>query len=389
MSPPARAEAPAGSPPASVLDLRTFAARFEAWLDQAPPELVAACRPVPDYPARVEVMAALMAALHDAGWARHGWPPEVGGLGGTIAHRAVMWDALARRGLPGMALFEHLEILAPTLVAHGPRPFVADALPAFLSGRELWAQGFSEPGAGSDLASLRTTAVPDGDGYRINGRKIWTSWARYATWCLLLARTGTTDSRHRGLTAFVVDLRAPGVEVAAIEQANGTDELAEVAFDDVHVPADRIVGTFDGGWAVALHILSHERGTFAWFRHCFLHQQLREAASGAGAAGDTALGGALLDLAAVTAAGHAGVVAHADGAPLGPKAAYTKLLLCAAEQSVQDCVLAGDLDLAVGVQTPAVALRRQEYLFSRIVTVYGGSQQMQLDTIAKQILRLP
>src|SRR5690606_32256881 len=144
---------------------------------------------------------------------------------------------------------------------------VAELLPAFLSGRELWAQGFSEPDAGSDLASLRTTAVLDGDAYVVNGTKIWTSWARYATWCLLLARTGDAASRHRGLTALVVDLRDPGVEVLPIVQANGTDELAQVHFSDVRVPAGRVVGEPGGGWAVAMHILSHERGTFAWFRH--------------------------------------------------------------------------------------------------------------------------
>jgi alkylation response protein AidB-like acyl-CoA dehydrogenase len=287
-----------------------------------------------------------------------------------------------------MALFEHLEILAPTLVVHGPRPFVAEALPAFLSGRELWCQGFSEPNAGSDLASLRTAAVPHDAGFVINGRKIWTSWARYATWCLLLARTGSAESRHRGLTAFIVDLRAPGVEVTPIEQANGTDELAEVSFDEVQVGADRIVGELNGGWDVAMHILSHERGTFAWFRHCFLYQQLRAGVSHDGRE-DRALGEALLDLAAVTAAGFAGVMAHANDSPLGPRAAHTKLLLCAAEQSVHDCVLDGDAELAVGIQHDEVALERQEYLFSRIVTVYGGSQQMQFDTIAKQILRLP
>jgi len=286
-------------------------------------------------------------------------------------------------------VFEHLEVLAPTLVALGPPRFVARALPELLAGRERWAQGFSEPQAGSDLASLRTTAVRDGASFRINGRKIWTSWAVYAKWCLVLARTGSPESRHRGLTAFVVDLRAPGVEVSAIEQANGTDELAEVAFDDVQVPGDRIVGELDGGWAVAMHILSHERGTFAWFRHGFLYQQLLDCAAHDPGRNDSALGSALLDLAAVTATGHAGVMAHALGQPLGPKAAYTKLLLCAAEQAVQDCVLAADGDLAVGVQTDEVALLRQEYLFSRIVTVYGGSQQMQLDTIAKQMLRLP
>ncbi len=372
-----------------LLDLGVYAAELERWLDAVPDRLRVIREPNPDYESRVATMCGLMSALFDAGWSRYGWPVEVGGLDGTIAHRAAMWEALARHGVAGMALFEHLEILAPALVAHGPTAFVAHALPAFLRGRELWSQGFSEPDAGSDLAGLRTTAVADGDSFVITGRKIWTSWARYATWCLVLARTGTPESRHRGLTAFIVDLRSPGVEVSPIEQANGTDELAEVTFDDVRVGADRIVGQLDGGWAVAMHILSHERGTFAWFRHCFLYQQLGACTDDDPGHDDRAIGDALLDLAAVTATGHAGVLAHAAGEPLGPRAAFTKLLLCNGEQAVQDCVLARDPDIAVGVQSAAVALRRQEYLFSRIVTVYGGSQQMQLDTIAKQILRLP
>jgi alkylation response protein AidB-like acyl-CoA dehydrogenase len=374
--------------PAPPTDLDAFTTGFDRWLEKQPPELRVAQESIPDYAARVDAMTRLMSALYDAGWSRFGWPTDVGGFGGTIVHRAAMWEALARHGVRGMALFEHLEILAPTLVAHAPRSFVAEALPAFLSGRELWCQGFSEPNAGSDLASLRTTAVPADDGFVVNGRKIWTSWARYATWCLLLARTGSAESRHRGLTAFVVDLRSPGVEVSPIEQANGTDELAEVWFDDVHVGADRVVGQPDGGWEVALHILSHERGTFAWFRHCFLYQQLR-AGTGPDGREDRALGETLLDLAAVTAAGHAGVMAHARNSPLGARAAHTKLLLCAAEQSVHDFLLDTDAELAVGAQRDDVALERQEYLFSRIVTVYGGSQQMQFDTIAKQILRLP
>ena len=372
-----------------LLDLPTYVSGLEQWLERRPAPLVAAQQPLPDYARRVETMCALMGALYDAGWSRYGWPDTLGGLGGTITHRAAMWDALARHGVTGMALFEHVEILAPALAVHGPTDFVAEALPAFLSGRALWAQGFSEPDAGSDLANMRTSARRDGDEYVITGRKIWTSWARYARWCLVLARTGTPDSRHRGLTAFVVDLRSEGVAVSAIEQANGTDELAEVAFDDVRVGADRIVGQLDGGWAVAMHILSHERGTFAWFRHGFLYQQLRECAAQEHGHDDRSLGDALLDLAAITTTSHAGVVAHANGRPLGPQAAYTKLLLCAGEQSVQDRVLAGNADLAIGEQTADVAVRRQEYLFSRIVTVYGGSQQMQLDTIAKQILRLP
>ena len=372
-----------------LLDLPAYARAFDSWLAAEPVALAAARRPIAAYAARVEAMSQLMAALHDEGWSRYGWPADLGGRGGTILHRAAMWSALARHGLPGMAVFEHLEILAPALVALGRAPFVAEVLPRFLSGRELWSQGFSEPDAGSDLASIRTRAVSSGDGYRITGRKIWTSWARYATWCLVLARTGSVESRHRGVTAFVVDLRSPGVQVRAIEQANGTDELAEVTFDDVFVPADRMVGEAERGWDVAMYILSHERGTFAWFRHCFLYARLREQLRYAHQASDRALGDALLDLAAVSATSYGALRAHEAGAMLGPHAAMTKLLLCEAERTVHDWMLASDGDLAVGVHGDETAILRQDYLFSRIVTVYGGSQQMQLETVAKRVLDLP
>jgi alkylation response protein AidB-like acyl-CoA dehydrogenase len=380
---------PAAGAEGLVSDHGAYATAFEHWLGSNADVLADVARPVHPYTDRVVAMAHLMARLYDAGWSRYGWPERVGGFGGTILHRAAMWDALARHGVLGMALFEHLEVLAPTLVAMGPQPLVAQVLPEFLRGRELWCQGFSEPGAGSDLASLRTRARQEGDGFVVTGRKIWTSWARYATWCLVLARTGTPEARHRGLSAFVVDLRAPGVEVSAIEQANGNDELAEVAFDEVYVPRGRVLGQLGGGWAVAMHILSHERGTFAWFRHCFLYAHMAGLTGDAGAADDRALGEAVLDLAAVSATSAQGLRAHAADAPLGPRAAFTKLLLCAAEQSVNDWALAARPDLALGAEGPRTAWLREEYLFSRIVTVYGGSQQMQLETIAKQVLRLP
>lgn len=370
-------------------DVGTYLADFEAWLASPPPALTHAARPIASYEDRVAANSGLMRALYDENWARYGWPAAAGGLGGTIVHRAAMWEALSRHGLPAMALFEHLEILAPTLVALGRPEFVARVLPRFLRGEQRWCQGFSEPDAGSDLAALRTRAVPADGGYRVTGRKIWTSWARYATWCLVLARTGTPESRHRGLTAFVVDLRTPEVEVRAVEQANGTDELAEVTFDDAFVPSARIVGEVGGGWKVAMHILAHERGTFAWFRHAFLRRQLLDALAHGDAAGDGLLGTALLDLAAVRAVSRDALDRHAAGTTLGPAAAFSKLLLATAEQSVNDWAYASDPDLAVGIQDDHAAVRRQDYLFSRIVTVYGGSQQMQLDTIAKQILRLP
>ena len=333
-------------------------------------------------------MRLLMSDLYTCGWGRYGWPTELGGLGGTILHRAVMWERLAQHGVAGMAAFEHLEVLGPTLVAMGPSEFVADVFPRFLDGSETWAQGFSEPDAGSDLANLRTKAELIDGGYLITGRKIWTSWARFARWGLVLARTGTVESRHRGISALIVDFTSPGVEVRSIEQANGHDELAEVSFDGVYVPANRIVGTENGGWAVAMHILSHERGTFAWFRHAFLYKQLITQLAQAPDHSDGLLGEAILDLTSVRAAAFLGLRAHHAEAPLGPRAAFSKLLLCSAEQSLYDWVLATDADLAVDPVDAPVAKLRESYLFSRIVTIYGGSQQMQLDTIAKQILKL-
>jgi alkylation response protein AidB-like acyl-CoA dehydrogenase len=372
-----------------LLEPRAYANQLEGWLAQLPPSLLLVRQAIPSFAERVRVMSGLMQVLHIEGWNRYGWPEAVGGLGGTIVHRAAMWEALARHGVRGMGPFEHVEILMPTLVAMGLPGFTTTALPAFLAGRERWAQGFSEPDAGSDLASLRTRATAVGDGYAITGRKIWTSWAAYARWCLVLARTGSTESRHRGLTAFVVDLRSPGVTVRRIEQANGTDELAEVVLDEVFVPAGLVVGDPDGGWAVAMHILRAERSTFAWFRHCFLYRQLLQHLRPGDDGTDGPLGDALLDLAAVTATSLAGLRSQDAGGARGPEAAFTKLLLGAAERAVHDRILDADDDLAVETEDAAVAVLRQDYLFSRIVTVYGGSQQMQLETVAKQVLRLP
>jgi alkylation response protein AidB-like acyl-CoA dehydrogenase len=375
--------------PIDGVDLATYARALDTWLAENPTVVEKSSPPTTDCHQRVDGMVALMSELFSAGWSRYGWAEEYGGFGGGILHRAVMWDALARYGVPGMLLFEQIEVLMPTLVELGPPDRVRTLLPQYLAGRELWSQGFSEPGAGSDLAALRTRAVAvEDDGFVITGRKIWTSWAPWARWCLVLARTGTLESRHRGVTAFIVDLHAPGVDVQPITIANGSDELSEVTFDDVFVPAGSVVGELDGGWAVAMHILSSERGPFAWFRHAFLYQNLRHVLGGDDPRADRDLGDVVLDLFAVTATSHQALVAHDAGAILGPRAAFTKLLLCEAERSVCDWALAQRPEIALDAEDPDTGRLRQEYLFSRIVTVYGGSQQMQLHTIAKQLLQL-
>jgi len=186
-----------------------------------------------------------------------------------------------------------------------------------------------------------------------------------------------------------VDLGSPGVEIRSIAQANGHDELAEVTFDDVVVPAGRLIGSLDGGWPVAMHILSSERGTFAWFRRCFLLHHLQGMLRRGSPGADGLLGDAVLDLAGLGALSMEALRVHELGAILGPRAAFTKLVLCAAEQGLFDWALASDPDVVIDPFDEQGLDLRTAYLFSRIVTVYGGSQQMQLDTIAKQILQLP
>ena len=366
-----------------------YASALDTWLSARPDGLVGATSPLANTDSYMAATRSLMHDLYSSGWSRYGWPEEVGGFGGSILHRAAMWELLARHGVRGMAAFEHLEVLGPTLLALGPSEFVSEVFPRFLDGTQTWAQGFSEPDSGSDLGGLRTRAVPSAGGYTLTGRKIWTSWARFARWCLVLARTGPTESRHRGITALMVDMTAPGVDVRSISQSNGHDELAEVTFDAVEVPGGRILGDADGGWKVAMHVLGHERGTFAWFRQCFLQQTLLDSLPWSEPAADGLLSEAILDLASVRAMSLAALRAEHHGALLGPRAAFTKLLLCDAEKSLYDWVLGTDPDLAVDPFDGAALERRAGYLFSRIVTVYGGSQQMQLDTIAKQVLKLP
>lgn len=379
-----------GSPATLLTEpLEEFVARFRGWVEQERPELEPLLRSGADFDTRVTASREVRRRLWDAGWGRYGWSENVGGLGGSVLHRAVVTEELFRAGWTGPTVFEHVEIIAPTLARYATPAFAAEVLPAFLDGSRAWAQGFSEPEAGSDLASLRTRAVLDGDELVVNGAKIWTTWAPWAHWCLALVRTGTPDSRHRGLTMVAIDLTCPGVTVRPLRQANGVDELAEVFFDDVRIPARQLVGGIGEGWRVAMYLLARERGTLSWLRHCMLSQRLAESAPTLPADADRRVGDVVLQWLGVRAAAAVLLAQEAAGAELGPVAAYNKLLMTRTEQQLYDLVR--DLDglalVAPGEDADELLLQ-QEYLFSRIVTVYGGSQQMQLMTVAKHILGL-
>ncbi|NWG52990.1 MAG: acyl-CoA dehydrogenase family protein [Hydrogenophilaceae bacterium] len=200
-------------------------------------------------------------ALRDGGYVAPHWPKEWGGAGLSFADQIVLYEELARAGAPRLVLyFISLYHTPATLLAHGTDAQRRRHLPAILSGDEIWCQGFSEPNAGSDLASLRTRAERRGDRYIVNGQKIWSSNAQYARYCLLLARTDPAAPKHKGISYFILDLDQPGVTRKPIRQMTGGAHFCEIFFDDVEIPAENLIGAENDGWTVAQATLSSERG---------------------------------------------------------------------------------------------------------------------------------
>ena len=186
--------------------------------------------------------------MYDAGWAGTHWPKEYGGRGATLMEQAVFSQELARVNAPPLANALGLMIVGPTLMAHGTEAQKKRYIPKILSAEEIWCQGFSEPNSGSDLASLQTRAVEDGDDFIINGQKIWTSMAQHSHMCILLVRTDPDAPKHRGISYVLVDMRSPGVTVKPLRQITGGSEFNEVFFEDVRVPKSHLVGELNAGW---------------------------------------------------------------------------------------------------------------------------------------------
>jgi alkylation response protein AidB-like acyl-CoA dehydrogenase len=200
--------------------------------------------------------------LYEGGWAGISWPKAYGGRGASLMESVIFWQEMALAGAPPMANVLGLGLVGPTLIAFGTDAQKERYLRKILSAEEIWCQGFSEPGAGSDLAGLQTDARLDGDHYIVNGQKVWTSYGWASHWCELVVRTDPSAPKHKGLTVLLVDMKTPGVEVRPLKQMTGETEFNEVFFRDVRVPATHVVGAVNKGWDVAIGTLMHERGTF-------------------------------------------------------------------------------------------------------------------------------
>ena len=252
---------------------RSFRDEFRRWLEANVPRDWPEWREKP-LEESFEYLRAWQRKLYEGGWAAVSWPKEYGGRSATLMQQAIFWEEMARLEAPPMANALGLGLIGPTIIAYGTEAQKKRFVPKILSAEEIWCQGFSEPNAGSDLASLQTEARLDGSEYLVNGQKVWTSYGWIGDWCEVVVRTDPNLPKHKGLTVLLLDMKSPGVEVRPLRQITGEREFNEVFFRDVRVPAENVLGQVNDGWNVAISTLMHERGSYGARLHLIFKRNI-------------------------------------------------------------------------------------------------------------------
>jgi len=353
---------------------------------------------------RMEVLRGWQSACYDAGLVGRAWPSRFGGGGRPAVEQIVVDQELAAAGAPEFVNVVGLDVLGPSLLRFGTDEQRERYIPPILSAEELWCQGFSEPEAGSDLASLRTRAVEHDDHFVVSGQKTWVSWGQYARWVGVLARTDTEVAKHRGISMLILDMRSPGLEVRPMTQITGHAEFSELFLDDVVVPKDNLLGERGDGWKIAMHTLGHERGTAALPRQVklrtWLDRALRVAADReldgrpliADPAAQAALARAYVGIEVLRHHAYRTVGEFLNGGAVGPESSSVKLLMAEAEQRLAATaleVLGPTLQHGEPDEAAENDFWHETYLYSRAASVYGGTQQIQRNIIADRVLALP
>lgn len=342
-------------------------------------------------------------AMYHAGLAGMTWPVEYGGYGLSLREHLAVNKEIGALPMPESVGSIGKELAGPIIQAVGTQEQKNTFLPRILAMKDYWCQGFSEPDAGSDLARLRTKATPEGDGWRINGQKIWTSGAAKAHYCLLLARTGTVADMHRGLVMFAMPMDAPGIRVRPIKSIDGKESFAEVFFDNVLVPDNARLGAPDEGWNAAIRVLSIERATNRMYRpwrfECELRQVVQACKSDRVLARQLGQSHVQRRIGQIRAEidGLKGLIERAvdqisSGAQIGARGSLSKLYWSECHQAFAG--FAAEMLAQVGPQSSPLAQRARKhfttgYLFARAETIYAGTSEVQLDIIAQRILKLP
>lgn len=337
--------------------------------------------------ASFEEMLAAQQWLAAKGWVAPGWPVEHGGNGLAVGDRIACDAEYAAAGVPIPAGILGLANVGPALMEFGT-PEQQASLPRILSGEEIWCQGFSEPGAGSDLAGLRTRAVATDDGFVINGQKVWTSHGMHATHCMLLVRTDSEAPKHKGISVLLVPMDAPGVERRPIRMISGDSEFAEVFFTDVHVPASALMGPLNGGWGVTVRTLVHER-TGVLSRAASLEQRAKQIAVATQELDPLTRDDVVRRYVEARVLGQLGRATLARG-EAGEDTAGLQALIKLSWGLTDRALAETALDVA---GLPAVTGLRDDlawsWLFTRCSTIAAGTTEILKDLVATQVLGLP
>lgn len=367
---------------------RAFAEEVRAWLAanvEEPPRF-------PSLEAEIGWGRAWQRRLAADRWVGIDWPPGYGGRGVSPVQVAIYNMEYARSRAVQPVNRVGINLAGPTLLAHGTDAQKSRWLPPILDATELWCQLFSEPGAGSDLAALRTCATPVEGGWVVDGQKVWTSYAQFAQWGLALVRTDADAPKHRGISCMVVDMTAPGVEVRPLVQITGEAEFNEVFLNDVFVPADNLVGSLDGGWTVAGTTLAHERGTAFPFKEQVVHEryldELYALAANRGAFDDVECSDALVQafvlLRVLRLHNWRTLSLLARGVEPGPESSVVKLAWTEMTQHLS----ATALDV-LGAAAPLAGPWGRQWLWSRAASIAGGTSEIQRTIIGERLLGLP
>jgi alkylation response protein AidB-like acyl-CoA dehydrogenase len=339
------------------------------------------------------------AKLASGRWVGVAWPEEYGGRGlGPVEHYLVT-EELARARAPELVGRIGINLVGPTLLAHGSPKQKTQWLSKILSAEELWCQLFSEPGAGSDLASLSTRATPVDDGWLLNGQKVWTSYAQFADWGVCLARTDPDAPKQRGISYLVVDMASPGVEVRPLRQITDESEFNEVFFDDVFVPRDRLIGPENEGWRVANSTLSHERGSNP--RQLVIHAQLLDEllrmAAESGAFDDPRLAPrlaqAFVEVRLFQLHNWRTISRLAKGLDPGPQGSLNKLWWSEMSKRLHDTVMAVLGPAAPlwrgAANNPGGGTWQRSWLYYQASSIWAGTNEIQRNVVGERVLGLP
>jgi alkylation response protein AidB-like acyl-CoA dehydrogenase len=351
-----------------------------------------------DESALVEERRAWERKLGEAGWACGGFPKECGGRGLSLLQQVIFYEEYARAGGPGRLGHIGEGLAGPTIIHFGTEEQKKRFLPGIVKGEDLWAQGYSEPNAGSDLANVQTRAELVGDEWVINGQKVWTSGAEWSDWIFVLCRTDADATpKHRGISYFLVPMRQEGIEIRPIVQITGDAEFSEVFFDGARTAADNIVGEVNGGCKVAMGTLAFERGASTLGQQMAFHNELEqviEIARANGASADPVMRQRLADAwirLRIMRLNTLRMLSNVEGGELGREAMITKIYWATWHRELGKLamdVLGPQSEIAEALPYDLTLLQRL-YLFTRSDTIYAGSNEIQRNIISERALGMP